>query len=333
MTGRTHRNFIITVSVVPPLGLAVGIVLLWNNLVGWVELTLFAVFYFITAIGISVGYHRLLAHRSFKAIKPVRVALAVFGTMAAQGPAITWAAHHRKHHSLADHEGDPHSPHLHAEQGLRGILKGFWHAHLGWLFDERLTSEPMRYVPDLVREKEMRWISQHFTGIVVAGIALPGAIAFAVTGDPFALLTGMLWGGLARIFLLSHATYAVNSLGHIIGRRRFATDDESHNLGWLALPSLGEGFHNNHHAFPNSAVIGLRRSEVDIGALFIRGLERLGVATDVVRPSAKRVRNRRVVDAKGTARPAGDAAPIDNGGRHAQASERSRELVGAADER
>jgi stearoyl-CoA desaturase (delta-9 desaturase) len=303
MTGKTHRTFIIIASIGPPIAVAGGIVLLWNDLVGWFELALFATFYLITALGISVGYHRLLAHRSFQTTKPVRVALAVFGTLAAQGPAVTWAAHHRKHHNLADREGDPHSPHLHEEEGLRGALKGFWHAHLGWLFDEKLTSEPMRYVPDLVRERELRWVSNHFVALVLAGIALPGAIAFAVTGRPLALLTGMLWGGIARIFLLSHATYAVNSLGHIVGGRRFRTADESHNVPGLALLSLGEAYHNNHHAFPNSAVIGLRWWEIDLGWAFIRGLERLGLAWNVVRPSPARVRGRALDAAAPPSRP------------------------------
>jgi stearoyl-CoA desaturase (delta-9 desaturase) len=167
----------------PPIAVAVGIVLLWNQLVGWVELSLFLSLYLVTALGISVGYHRLLTHRSFKTGRRVRFALALAGTLAGQGPAITWAAHHRKHHQLAEQEGDPHSPNMHGD-GFAAQLKGFWHSHLGWLFDKELTSDPMRYVPDLVREKEMRWISRHFVAIVVAGIVLPGVIAFALTQRP-----------------------------------------------------------------------------------------------------------------------------------------------------
>jgi stearoyl-CoA desaturase (delta-9 desaturase) len=294
MTGKAHRNFMLVAAVAPPLGVVAAIVLLWNQLVGRVELALFGGLYLFTAAGISIGYHRLLAHRSYKAAKPVRLTLALAGTLAAQGPAITWAAHHRKHHNLADQEGDPHSPLLHGEPGLKGILRGFWHAHIGWLFDNKLTSEPMRYVPDLVREKEMRWISRHFVALVIAGIVLPGVIAFAITQQPLALLTGMLWGGIVRIFLLDHVTWSINSLGHIVGRRRFRTSDESHNLPLLAIPSLGEGFHNNHHAFPNSAIIGLRRSELDLGYLMICALERLGLAWDVVRPDSDRMRAKSV---------------------------------------
>jgi stearoyl-CoA desaturase (delta-9 desaturase) len=279
----------VAATIIPPVGVLAAIILLWNRLVGWTELGLFLGLYFFTAVGISVGYHRLLSHRSFKAVKPVRVLLALAGTLSAQGPAITWAAHHRKHHNLADHEGDPHSPHL-DHHGLEGL----WHAHMGWLFDETLNSEPLRYVPDLGREKAMRWLSRHFVALVVAGIVAPGLLAYAITERPLALLTGMLWGGLVRIFLLDHVTWAINSVGHITGHRRFATNDHSHNLPLLSIVSLGENFHNNHHAFPNSAIIGLRRTELDLGYLLIRGMERLGLAWDVRRPSSRRVRERSV---------------------------------------
>jgi len=287
MDGHAHRNFMIAAAIVPPLGVALAIVLLWNRLVGWTELGLFAGLYFFTAAGISVGYHRLLAHRSFTAVRPVRLLLVLAGTLAAQGPAITWAAHHRKHHSLADQDGDPHSPHL-DHHGLDGL----WHAHIGWLFDRRLTSDPLRYVPDLGRERAMRWMSRHFVALVAAGVVVPGVLAYALTGRPLALLTGMLWGGLARIFLLDHVTWAINSIGHVAGRRRFSTNDHSHNLPLLSIVSLGENFHNNHHAFPSSAAIGLHRTELDLGYLLIRGLEHLGLASDVRRPSDRRVRER-----------------------------------------
>jgi stearoyl-CoA desaturase (delta-9 desaturase) len=332
MTGHGHRNFMMAAAVAPPLGVAAAIVLLWNQLVGWTELGLFLGLYFFTAVGISVGYHRMLAHRSFKAAKPVRVVLALAGTLAAQGPAITWAAHHRKHHNLADQEGDPHSPHLHGEPGVKGIMKGFWHAHIGWLFDETLTSNPMRYVPDLVREREMRWMSRHFVGLVLAGVMVPGLIAFAITQRPLALLTGMLWGGVVRIFLLDHVTWAINSLGHIVGTRRFDTTDHSHNLPLLAIPSLGENFHNNHHAFPNSAIIGHKRSEIDLGYLLIRGLESTGLAWDVRRPSDRRMRQRAGDDALPvTAEQLESNGNGSNGNGSGHARERELTGVGARD--
>jgi stearoyl-CoA desaturase (Delta-9 desaturase) len=294
MTGHVHRNFMLMAAIAPPLGLVTAVVLLWNELVGPAELILFVALYFFTAVGISVGYHRMLAHRSFKAKKPVRLVLALAGTLAAQGPAITWAAHHRKHHKLADKDGDPHSPHDHDAHGVWGLLKGFWHAHMGWLFDETLTSEPMRFTPDLVREKELRWMSRHFVALVYAGIIMPGLIAFAVTQEPLSLLTGALWGGIVRIFLLDHVTWAINSLGHIVGKRSFRTSDHSRNLPLIAVPSLGEGYHNNHHAFPNSAILGVRRHDLDLGYLLILGLERLGLVWDVVRPKPARMESKAI---------------------------------------
>jgi stearoyl-CoA desaturase (Delta-9 desaturase) len=332
MTGKVHKHFIIIMSVVPPLGLAAGMVLLWNDLAGWTDLAMLAIFYLLTGLGVAVGYHRLFAHRSFKTKKPIRLGLAVLGTMAAQGPLIVWASHHRNHHSVADQEGDPHSPHLQAEDGLRGLLKGFWHAHMGWLFNKDLESKPMRFTPDLVREPEMRWISQHFLSIVAAGIVLPGLIAFAITREPLSLVTGMLWGGLARIFLVTHATYAINSLGHMFGPKRFRTNDESRNLGWLWLPSLGESYHNNHHSFPTSARFGHGRTEIDPSAAFIALLERLGLAWDVVRPSPERMRSRALDEAVGEEL---EAEPVVGGdepnGRAAAA--RDREPVGARGDR
>jgi stearoyl-CoA desaturase (delta-9 desaturase) len=327
LTGKTHRYFIITASILPPIGVGVAIVLLWNDLVGWRDLALLAGMYAIAAFGVSAGFHRLLTHRAFKTYKPIRLALATAGTLGAEGPPIIWVSHHRRHHTLSDQEGDPHSPHLHGEEGIRGQLKGFWHAHWGWLFKEELTSDPFVYAPDLVREKEMRWISQHFLGIVVAGIVLPGLIGFAITGgEPLAFVTGVLWGGLVRIFLLHHATYAVNSIGHIAGARRFATSDHSRNVAWLALPSFGEAWHNNHHAFPTSYRHGMRWWEVDLSALFILGLEKLGLAWDVVRISPERERKKLPGGPLAGAPPEPPAAPLDRGESHTE----RHELAGTA---
>jgi stearoyl-CoA desaturase (Delta-9 desaturase) len=290
MDGREHRWYMLVVSVVPLLALGAAMVLAWNSVFGWTDVLVTVIMYVISGIGISTGYHRLLTHRSFETSGPVRVALATAGVMAGQGPPIIWAAHHRKHHRVADKEGDPHSPHLGFEPGFAGALAGMWHAHLGWLFNPGLSSDPIRYCPDLVREKALRRLSEHFLAVVAAGIVLPGLIAFAVTGGSVrALLTGILWGGLVRIFLINHMTYAVNSIGHYFGRRRFSTTDESRNVAWLALPSFGEAWHNNHHAFPRSARHGMRWYEVDISAVFIWGLERTGLAWKVIRIDPERM--------------------------------------------
>ncbi|ROO90820.1 stearoyl-CoA desaturase (delta-9 desaturase) [Actinocorallia herbida] len=283
MDGRQHRLFILAVSLVPLLGVAVAMVLLWNRAFGVSDVVSLVVMYAIGGIGISTGFHRMLSHRSFKSGRAVQDVLAVAGTIAGQGPAIIWAAHHRRHHRVADRDGDPHSPYAGGEGSRRAILKGLWHAHLGWLFDEELTSDPVRYCPDLVRDRHLRWISEHFVGIVVAGLAAPALIGFAVSGgEPMAALTGFVWGGLVRLFLLSHFTYAVNSLGHFHGRRRFSTPDESRNIGWLAVPSFGDSWHNNHHAFPRAAGHGMRWYEIDPSAWLIKGLAALGLVWDVI---------------------------------------------------
>jgi stearoyl-CoA desaturase (delta-9 desaturase) len=239
--------------------------------------------YVVSVMGISIGYHRLLAHRAFTTVRPLRVFFVAAGAMAGQGPPLIWTAHHRRHHRVADKPGDPHSPYHDDEPGVRGALKGLWHAHLGWLFDRDLTSNPIRYCPDIARDPDVRFISAHFVEFVLLGMLIPGLLGLALTQTVTGFLTGVLWGGLVRFFLLNHVTYAVNSVGHYFGKRRFATPDESRNVAWLAIPSFGEGWHNNHHAFPRSYRHGMRWYEVDISAMVIGTLERLGLARNVVR--------------------------------------------------
>ncbi|QXJ21431.1 acyl-CoA desaturase [Actinomadura graeca] len=282
MNGREHRLFIVTASVVPLVGTAAAMVLLWNRVFGPGDLVALAVMYTVAGIGISTGYHRLLAHRSFRTYRPVHDALAVAGTIAGQGPAITWVAHHRRHHRVADRDGDPHSPYFQGERTRTAVLRGLWHAHLGWLLDERLTSDPVRYCPDLVRDRHLRWISRHFVSLLLAGLAAPAVLGFLLTGGPAGAATGFVWGGLVRLFLLNHTTYAVNSIGHVYGRRRFSTADESRNIGWLAIPTFGDSFHNNHHAFPRAAGHGMRWYEADLSGLFILALARANLAWDVI---------------------------------------------------
>ncbi|MEU5977242.1 acyl-CoA desaturase [Streptomyces sp. NPDC047315] len=304
MDGREHRWFILGASLIPLVGVLGAMVLLWNRIFGWSDVVVLVIMYAISGFGISAGYHRMLTHRSFETYKPIRIALATAGVMAAQGPPLIWAAHHRKHHRVADKAGDPHSPHLDFEPGFKGALAGLWHSHLGWLFDTELTSEPMRYCPDLVREKSLRWLSQHILLVVTGGVLLSGVLAFAITGgDVRAALTGMLWGGVVRIFLINHMTYAVNSVGHYFGRRRFKTTDESRNVAWLSIPSFGEAWHNNHHAFPRSARHGMKWYEVDLSAMLIWSLEKTGLAWKVIRidPERMTMREANVSRVSGTA--------------------------------
>ena len=276
--------------VLPFVATIAAIALLPSTLVTPADLAIAMGMYLLTALGITIGYHRLLTHRSFATSKRVEYTFAVLGSMAVQGPVIGWVADHRKHHAHTDRQGDPHSPHVGHGRGAIGVLRGLWHAHIGWLLTEQGRAERRRYAPDLCEDPGMRWINRHFVSLVVTGLALPAMAGFLVTGTLLGAATGLLWGGLVRVFFVHHITWSVNSVCHFLGTRRFAIDDESRNVFWLALPSLGEAWHHNHHAFPRSAVHGLRRWELDPTALVIAAMERLGLAWNVVRITPERQR-------------------------------------------
>jgi stearoyl-CoA desaturase (Delta-9 desaturase) len=291
---RVEKGVNLGAVVVPFLATLAAIALLWNSLVGWTDLAIMATTYLLTAIGVTVGFHRLLTHRSFQTAKPVEYAFAVLGSMAVQGPVIAWVADHRKHHAHTDEEGDPHSPHVGHGEGAWGVLAGLWHAHTGWLLSTQGRAGWKRYAPDLCEDRGMRAIARHFVALVVLSLALPALAGYAVSGTLAGAATGLLWGGLVRIFLVHHVTWSVNSVCHFFGTRRFDTDDMSTNVFWLALPSLGESWHHNHHAFPRSAVHGLRRWEIDPSALIISTMEKVGLARNVVRISSERQAQRAV---------------------------------------
>ncbi len=283
------RAFNVVVVVVPFVAFAFAVVLLWGGIVHWTDLALLAVFYVATVLGIAMGFHRLLTHRSFQTTTWVRALLAVFGSMAVQGPPIVWVADHRRHHTFADDEGDPHSPHV-----PHGMWRGLLHAHVGWLVGRSEPSDPLRYARDLVKDPLIRRIGALFPLWALLGLALPALLGFVLTGEPEGALTGLLWGGLVRMFLVHHVTWSVNSLGHYVGRRRFRTTDRSSNVIALALPSLGDSWHHNHHAFPRSASHGLRWWEVDLIGLLIKAMERVGLAWDVVEISSEDQRKKEV---------------------------------------
>jgi stearoyl-CoA desaturase (Delta-9 desaturase) len=270
---------------VPVVALGVGAWLAWGGTLYWHDLIVLAITYTLTGLGITVGYHRLFTHRSFKTTRTVRALLAVLGSMAVEGPVIEWVSTHRKHHRFSDREGDPHSPHAEAAPGWRGALWGLAHAHVGWMFRGKDTANPRRYAKDLLADPDMQFISRTFPLWVAAGLALPFALGVALTGSITGGLTGLLWGGAVRVLILHHATFSINSLCHFFGRRPFATGDESRNLAWLAPIAFGEAWHNNHHAFPTSARHGLGRGQIDPGAWLISALERCHLAWDVVRIS------------------------------------------------
>jgi stearoyl-CoA desaturase (delta-9 desaturase) len=274
---------------VPPLCVVVAIVLLWNRAIGPLELALMISLYVITALGITLGFHRMFTHRAFEASRAFRAVVAVLGSMAVEGSVITWVADHRKHHAFTDIEGDPHSPHL-AGPGLVGAIKGLWHAHIGWLFETVGTAERERFAPDLVKDRALQVVDKLFFLWVALGLAIPFALGWIIGGGVGTALTALLWGGLVRVFLLHHVTWSINSVCHFFGRKRFDIEDESRNVFWLAPFSMGEAWHHNHHAFPTSAFHGLRLWEriADPTGLVIALLEKTGLVWNVVRVSPDR---------------------------------------------
>jgi stearoyl-CoA desaturase (delta-9 desaturase) len=267
--------------IVPFVALVAAIAFLPSTYVGPTDLAILAGMYLVSAFGITIGYHRLLTHRAFDTPRPVKYALAIMGQTAVQGPVVDWVADHRKHHAFTDEDGDPHSPHGHGG-GLKGALHGLYHAHVGWLFLTQGRADRRRYARDLMDDPTMKRISKSFLANAALGLAIPFALGLAISGTLAGGLTALLWGGLVRIFLLHHVTWSINSVCHFFGRRRFAVDDHSTNVFWLALPSLGESWHHNHHAFPRSARHGMRWWEIDVTGLVIMAMKRLGLARDVV---------------------------------------------------
>jgi stearoyl-CoA desaturase (Delta-9 desaturase) len=281
-------------TILPLVGLAVAIVLLWDRMVGIRELTILFVGYLVAGLGITVGYHRLFPHRSFQTFRVVRYAFAILGQLAVEGNVVSWVANHRKHHQFADRSGDPHSPHADRGEGFVEGLKGLWHAHTGWLFDADATADPNRYAKDVLDDRGLRIISWLFVPMVALSLVIPGLVGWAWIGGRYGFLAGLVWGGAVRILLLHHVTWSINSICHYWGRRRFIVRDESRNVWWLAWLSFGESWHNNHHAFPTSAFHGLRRLEIDPGGGLIWALERVGLAWRVVRISPQRQALKRV---------------------------------------
>jgi stearoyl-CoA desaturase (delta-9 desaturase) len=277
--------------VVPLLAVVAGIVFVVQDRgANWLDVGLAVGSYLVTAHGITVGYHRLLTHRSFTAARPVKIALAIAGSMAIQGGVIRWVADHRKHHQYSDGDGDPHSPWRYGG-GLRNLTRGLWWAHTGWLFD-RQQAVKRRYAPDLLDDPDLVKIHALFPLWVALSVLIPPAIAWAVSGSLSVAAGALLWASLVRIFLLHHVTFAINSVCHVAGRRPYRTRDRSTNFWPLAVLSMGESWHNFHHAAPTSARHGVRPGQIDSSARLIRVLELLGLARDVRWPDTARLARR-----------------------------------------
>ncbi|HLM49863.1 MAG TPA: fatty acid desaturase [Solirubrobacteraceae bacterium] len=286
-----HRIATGVVTFLPILALGFAAWSVWGSWLNGSDLIVFAILYLVSGLGITVGFHRLLTHRSFKTFPVVRGVFAAMGSTAIEGPVTAWVADHRRHHQHSDAPGDPHSPHVGHGGGWKGTMRGLVHAHMGWLFLHTNRGAKARYAPDLLKDPAVRFVDRTFVVWAVGGLVAAFGLGVAIGGDVVAGLTALLWGGLIRLFVLHHVTFSINSLCHVFGRNPFATGDESRNLGWLAVPSLGESWHNNHHAFPTSAAHGLGRTQVDVSAAFIRLLELTGLAWDVVRvPSERQAR-------------------------------------------
>jgi stearoyl-CoA desaturase (delta-9 desaturase) len=271
--------------VVPFVGVFAAILLLWNSWVDWIDLGILLVMYVTTGLGVTIGYHRLLTHRSFRTAPWLERTFAVMGSLSVQGSVMDWVADHRKHHAHTDQEGDPHSPHVGHGSGLGGL----WHAHTGWLLETQGQADWKKYAKDLYEDPAMRTIGKRFPWLVLASLLIPTALGFVLHGFTWeGALRGYIWGGLVRVFMLHHVTWSINSVCHYFGKRRFDIEDKSTNVAWLAIPSFGESWHHNHHAFPRSAQHGLKPWEVDVSAMIIGGLEKVGLAHDVVRITPER---------------------------------------------
>ncbi|MEU6154961.1 acyl-CoA desaturase [Actinosynnema sp. NPDC047251] len=274
-------------AVVPALALAAAVPLAWGWGLGWVDLGLAAFFYTLTCLGVTIGFHRYFTHGAFKATRGLRIALAVTGSMAMQGPIIGWVADHRRHHAYADREGDPHSPWLFGTSA-RALAKGFWHAHLGWLFQREQTNAA-RFTPDLLADADIQRVNRWFPALTVVTLLAPALAGGLITWSWWGAATGFFWAGLVRVAVLHHVTWSVNSICHLIGDRPFTARDKSANFWPLAILSMGESWHNSHHADPTCARHGVRRGQVDVSARLIRVFEKLGWATGVRWPRPERL--------------------------------------------
>lgn len=287
----SYRLYAWATLVVPALATAFAIVTAIRVGVRALDLWLFFAAYVLSAIGITVGYHRLLAHGAFSATPALRSVLAILGCTAGEGPPLFWVANHRRHHQFSDELGDPHSPYWAVDRPLRGIA-GFWHAHAGWMSSPEMTNT-LRYCPDLLRDPGIAGISRNYRLWMVVGLVVPGIVAGAVEPTLMSVMQGMLWGSFARMFVLHHVTWSINSVAHLWGARDFTLPDNSRNVAWLAPLSLGESWHNNHHAFPSSAHFGLKWHQLDVGAVAIQLFRIAGLAHDVRRPTPAMIENKR----------------------------------------
>ncbi|MFG2085678.1 MULTISPECIES: acyl-CoA desaturase [unclassified Spirillospora] len=293
--GNAERLLIAVFTGVPFLALFAAVPLAWGHFLGWTDVVLVAVFYVLSAGGITVGYHRHFTHGSFKARRGLKIFMAVAGSLAMEGPVITWVADHRRHHKYSDKEMDPHSPWRFGTD-WKALAKGLAWAHYGWLFDANRTSKE-RFAKDLLNDRDLKRIHLAFPGLVAVSFLLPAAIGGLVTMSWAGFLTALFWAGFVRITLVHHVTWSINSICHTFGNEDFEVRDKSRNVWWLAIPSLGESWHNLHHSDPTCARHGVLKRQVDISARIIWAFEKLGLAYDVRWPNDDRLAAKRTKQA------------------------------------
>ena len=296
---RTEQVALAIFIVVPFLAFAAAVPLAWGGWLGWSDVVLFAVMYAISGHGITVGFHRLFTHKSFKPNRAVKVALAIAGSLAVQGPVIRWVADHRKHHKFSDRDGDPHSPWRYGKS-ISALTKGFLYAHMMWLFNPEQTPQ-RKYAPDLMKDKDLVAISRQFPLWVAVSMLLPAVLGGLMTWSWQGALTAFFWASLVRVGLLHHVTWSINSICHTIGERPFVSRDHSGNVWWLAVPSMGESWHNLHHADPTCARHGVMKGQLDSSARLIWFLEKLRWVHDVRWPVKDRIRSKLVTESRSTA--------------------------------
>lgn len=272
---------------VPFIAFFAAIPIAWGGWLSWTDVIIATVMYFATGHGITVGYHRLFTHKSFKPKRPLKIALAIAGSMAVEGPVVRWVADHRKHHKFSDRDGDPHSPWKYGTR-VRDLAKGMLHAHMMWLFDPEQTPQH-KYAPDLLKDKDIVRISRLFWLWTLITLLIPPLLGGLITWSWHGALTAFFWGSLVRIGLLQHVTWSINSICHTIGDRPFVSRDKSSNVWWLAIPSMGESWHNLHHADPTCARHGVLRGQLDTSARLIWLFEKAGWVSDVRWPVQERI--------------------------------------------
>jgi stearoyl-CoA desaturase (Delta-9 desaturase) len=282
-----EQSLVIAFMIIPVVALITAVTLAWGWGITLLDVVIATIAYFGTGLGVTVGFHRHFTHKSFKATRPMKVALAITGSLAFQGSIVSWVADHRRHHAFSDKEGDPHSPWLFGT-GPFAIARGFWHAHMGWLFDRDKTNA-RRFAPDLLADRDVAAVDRQFVLLTVVSLGVPALLGGLLSWSWWGALTAFLWGGLVRVGLLHHVTWSINSICHMAGRRPFGTRDRSANVWWLAVLSFGESWHNLHHADPTCARHGVKRGQIDMSARLIWLFEKFGWVHSVRWPTPQRL--------------------------------------------